>query len=145
MLPVFRNTRNLPGILNDFFGRNLSDELWNESAAWESSPAVNIYEQKDKFEIEVAAPGLEKKDFKIDLKDDYLVISSERKGEKEEKKDGKVMRREFQYSSFQRSFLLPREVDVTKIKAAHKNGILTVELPKKEEFRDKAPRQIEIA
>lgn len=106
-------------------------------------PAVNIVEEKDDFRIEVAAPGLDKKDFKIDLNNNVLTISSEKNDEKEEKSE-RFMRREFSYSSFKRSFTLPETAQVDKIVANHKNGILQITIPKKEEARVKPPRQIAI-
>ena len=142
MLPVFRS-RNLPDLFDEFFNSNVVPNFVEEGA-WKSTPAVNIFENNEKFEIEVAAPGLEKEDFKIDLKNDHLVVYSEKKDKKEEKEKGKVVRSEFRYSSFQRSFALPKEVDVTNIKASHKNGVLTIELPKKTEFKENWSRQIEI-
>ena len=142
MLPVFK-TRNLPGIFDEFLSGNLLPNFIEEGA-WKSTPAVNIYENNEKFEIEIAAPGLEKEDFKIDLKDEYLTVFSERKDKKEEKEKGKVVRSEFRYSSFQRSFSLPHEIDVTAINATHKNGVLTIELPKKVEYKSNLSRQIEI-
>jgi HSP20 family protein len=142
MLPVFKS-RNLPGIFDEFFSGNLLPNFVEEGA-WKSTPAVNIYENNEKFEIEIAAPGLEKEDFKIDLKDEYLTVYSEKKDKKEEKEKGKVVRSEFRYSSFQRSFSLPHEVDVTAINATHKNGVLTIELPKRVEYKNNLSRQIEI-
>jgi len=142
MLPVFRN-RNLPDLFDEFFNSNLLPNFVEEGA-WKSTPAVNIFENDEKFEIEIAAPGLEKEDFKIDLKNDHLVVFSEKKDQKEEKEKGKVVRSEFRYSSFQRSFALPKEVDIAEIKANHKNGILTIELPKKTEYKENWSRQIEI-
>jgi len=142
MLPVFK-TRSLPGLFDEFLNGNLLPN-YIEEGAWKSTPAVNIFENSDKFEIEIAAPGLEKEDFKIDLKNDYLLIYSEKKDKKEEKEKGKVVRSEFRYSSFQRSFALPKEVNITDIKATHKNGVLIVELPKKVEFKENLSRQIEI-
>jgi len=142
MLPVFK-TRNLPGIFDEFFSGNLVPNFVEEGA-WKSTPAVNIYENNEKFDIEIAAPGLEKEDFKIDLKDEYLVVSSEKKDKKEEKEKGKVVRSEFRYSSFQRSFSLPHEIDVQAINATHKNGVLTISLPKKVEYKNNLSRQIEI-
>jgi len=142
MLPVFRN-RNLPDLFDEFFNSNLVSNFIEEGA-WKSTPAVNIFENSEKYEIEVAAPGLEKDDFKIDLKNDHLVVYSEKKDKKEEKEKGKVVRSEFRYSSFQRSFVLPKEVDVSNIKASHKNGVLTIELPKKTEYKENLSRQIEI-
>ena len=142
MLPVFRS-RNLPDLFDEFFNSNLLPNFVEEGA-WKSTPAVNIFENNEKFEIEVAAPGLEKEDFKIDLKNDHLIVYSEKKDKKEEKEKGKVVRSEFRYSSFQRTFALPKEVDITNIKATHKNGVLTVELPKKTEYKENWSRQIEI-
>jgi len=142
MLPVFK-TRSLPGLFDEFFNGNLLPN-YIEEGAWKSTPAVNIYETNEKFEIEIAAPGLEKEDFKIDLKNDYLLVYSEKKDKKEEKEKGKVVRSEFRYSSFQRSFALPKDIDATAINATHKNGILIIELPKKVEQKDSLVRQIEI-
>ncbi len=142
MLPVFK-TRSLPGLFDEFFNGNLLPN-YIEEGAWKSSPAVNIYETNEKFEIEIAAPGLEKEDFKIDLKNDYLLVYSEKKDKKEEKEKGKVVRSEFRYSSFQRSFALPKDVEINDIKATHKNGILTITLPKKVEVVNNSNRQIEI-
>ena len=142
MLPVFK-TRSLPGLFDEFFNGNLLPN-YIEEGAWKSTPAVNIYETNEKFEIEIAAPGLEKDDFKIDLKNDYLLVYSEKKDKKEEKEKGKIVRSEFRYSSFQRSFALPKDIDATAIQATHKNGVLVIELPKKVEQKDSLVRQIEI-
>jgi len=142
MLPVFK-TRSLPGLFDEFFNGNLLPN-YLEEGAWKSTPAVNIYETNEKFEIEIAAPGLEKEDFKIELKNDYLLVYSEKKEKKEEKEKGKLVRSEFRYSSFQRSFALPKEIDIAAIKATHKNGVLTIELPKRLEQKDSSVRQIEI-
>jgi HSP20 family protein len=142
MLPVFKS-RTLPGLFDEFFGSNLLPN-YIEEGAWKSTPAVNIYETNEKFEIEIAAPGLDKEDFKIDLKEEYLMVYSEKKDKKEEKEKGKVVRTEFRYSTFQRSFALPKNIDVAAIHATHKNGILKIELPKKVEQKDNNTRQIEI-
>jgi HSP20 family protein len=142
MLPVFKS-RTLPGLFEEFFSENLLPN-YIEEGAWKSTPAVNIYENNEKFEIEIAAPGLDKEDFKIDLKDDYLMVYSERKDQKEEKERGKVVRTEFRYSSFQRSFSVPKDIDVSAINATHKNGILHIELPKRKEQKENNSRQIEI-
>jgi len=142
MLPVFK-TRRLPGLFDEFLNGSLLPN-YIEEGAWKSTPAVNIYETNEKFEIEIAAPGLEKEDFKIDLKDETLTVYSEKKDKKEEKEKGKVVRSEFRYSSFQRSFALPKDIDANAINATHKNGVLIVELPKKVEQKDSLVRQIEI-
>lgn len=106
-------------------------------------PAVNIKDAKDQYLLEFAAPGLKKQDFKIDLDNYVLTVSSEKKQEKEEK-ESSYSRREFVYSSFSRSFTLPKTVNVDKIKADYSNGILSITLPKKEE-EAKLTRQIEIS
>ncbi|MBW8334536.1 MAG: Hsp20/alpha crystallin family protein [Prolixibacteraceae bacterium] len=143
MVPVFR-TKNLPGIFDEFLSGNLIPNFVEEGG-WKSTPAVNIYESNEKFAIEIAAPGLEKEDFKIDLKNEVLNVSSEKNNQKEDEVNkGKVIRSEFRYASFKRSFALPKEVDATNIKASNKNGILTIELPKKVEYKDNLFRQIEI-
>jgi|WetSurMetagenome_2_1015567.scaffolds.fasta_scaffold572617_1 HSP20 family protein len=136
---------SFPNIFDDFFGNSLMD--WsnlNFSSTNTTLPAVNVKETADSFKIEVAAPGMEKKDFKINLEKDVLTISSERKEEKKEK-EGKFSRREFSYQSFQRSFMIPAGlVEGDKIQARYNEGILTIELPKKEEVKPKPPREIEI-
>jgi HSP20 family protein len=142
MLPVFKS-RTLPGLFEEFFSENLLPN-YIEEGAWKSTPAVNIYENNEKFEIEIAAPGLDKEDFKVDLKDDYLMVYSEKKDKREEKQNGKAVRTEFRYSSFQRSFALPKDIDASGINATHKNGILHIELPKRVEQRNGNSRQIEI-
>jgi HSP20 family protein len=115
-----------------------------ENDSYRSVPAVNIVENDDEYVIEVAAPGLEKKDFKIDLENNVLSISSE-KEDKSEETSGKTIRKEFRYSSFCRTFTLPETVDNDKIKAKHKDCILSVSIPKKEAARIKPARQIAIA
>lgn len=109
-----------------------------------SLPKVNIKEVADAFVVEMAVPGLKKSDFKIDLDNHVLSISAELKEENEEKQTG-YTRREFGYSSFKRTFTLPETVDDNKIKANYKEGILTVNLPKKEEAKQKPARTIDIS
>ncbi len=106
-------------------------------------PAVNIKEEKDKFVLEMAAPGLKKDDFKINLDNYQLTISAETKDEKKEKEDN-YTRREFVYNSFSRSFTLPKTIDIEKIKADYKSGVLNILLPKKEE-EAKLTKQIKIS
>jgi HSP20 family protein len=127
MLPVIRTNRFFPSLVNDFINNNWDSFFENNSAV----PAVNIAESKDNFKIEVAAPGLEKTDFKIDVDNDVLYISSEKESKKDSK-DEKYVCREFSYSSFKRAFTLPEDIDVEKISASHKDGVLTVVVPKKE-------------
>jgi HSP20 family protein len=144
MLPSLMSTRGyLPSFVDDFFGNDLLSNFFDFQTGV-STPAVNIVESKEDFKIEVAAPGLNKEDFKIDVHNNVMTISSE-KEEKREEKEEKYMRREFSYTSFKRSFSLPSTVNVENIKASHKEGILTISLPKKEEAKEKPARQINIS
>lgn len=133
-----------PGVSNiweDFFGRDITDlPSWRTGS---SIPAVNIEEHPDKFLVCLAAPGIERDDFKIEVEQGVLIISSEKKDRHEEKTD-KFTRREFSYQSFKRSFTLPETIKVDQIDAKYENGILTVDLPKVEEAKVKPTRQITI-
>lgn len=142
MLPILRNSF-LPSFVDEFFGKDIFKDVFDFKTQT-NIPAVNITEGKDNFTIEVAAPGLTKEDFKINIENNLLTISSEKKNEKEEKEKNYV-RREFSYSCFKRSFVLPDSVNSDAIKASHKDGILTVELPKKEEAKEKPAREIQIS
>ena len=144
MVPARRNNQNwLPSIFNDFF-----DNEWLEKRNT-TSPAVNIIENEDEFRIEVAAPGMTKEDFHVDVNpDNELVISMEKKNEEKEedpKKKGTYLRREFSYSRFQQSLLLPDNVETEKISAKVEHGVMTIDIPKKKvEEKDPASRRIEI-
>ena len=144
MLPLIKSRKSTPSLLDEFFG---GGDLYNwfEKPDWNSVPSVNVTEEKDIYHIDVAAPGLEKKDFRIDLNNDLLTVSSEKKVENEKKDGTKVIFKEFNFSSFSRSFYLPEGVDQSKIEATHENGILKISLPKREEFKKQIPRMIEIA
>lgn len=142
MLPTMTRRNWLPEIFDDFFGRGFETAF--EDNFRSTIPAVNIVEGNDNFTIEFAAPGMNKKDFKIDLHNNVLTVSSDKQVEDKEDKEN-YMRREFRYSSFSRSFTLPESVDSEKIKAKHENGILSVVIPKKEEAVEKGPKQIEIS
>ncbi len=141
MLPMLRRS-SLPDLVDEFFGRDFMGNFDEQTGV--NMPAVNIIEGKDEFNIEVAAPGLDKKDFNIDLDHNVLTISSEKKDEKKED-NKKFMRREFSYTSFKRSFTLPNTVEADKIAATHKDGVLTISIPKKEEAKERPPRQIKIS
>lgn len=141
MLPIIRR-KALPEIVDEFFGRDIMDKFMNQETGVDM-PAVNIAENKDEFKIEVAAPGLDKKDFNINLDRNVLTISSEKQHETKDE-DTKYMRREFSYTSFSRSFTLPNSTEEDKIKANHNDGILTITIPKKEEAKEKPARRIEI-
>ncbi len=117
----------------------------NYSSTGTSIPAVNIRETNDSFEVEMAAPGMTKKDFKIELDNNLLTIYSEMQQEMEKKEGERYTRKEFSYQSFQRSFTLPKEVvDPEKINARYENGVLHLSIPKKEEAKPRPPKQIAI-
>ncbi len=137
---------SLPSLFDNFFSRDLMDwSNFNFSPTNTTLPAVNIKETKDDFQIEVAAPGMSKKDFKISLENNQLLISSEHKDEKKVDDDN-YTRREFSYQSFQRSFTVDeRQVDGDKISAKYCEGILCINLPKREEVKPKPAREIKIS
>ncbi len=139
LLPKF------PSFFSDFFDKEFAD--WansNYSLTNTTIPAVNIKETKDDFLVTMAVPGMSKKDFKIDLTDNVLTISSEKKDEKEEK-DEFYTKKEYSYQSFSRAFTLPKDVvDDDKITAKYENGELLLTIPKKEEAKTKKPVQIKI-
>ncbi len=138
---VLRN-KLFPGLNDDFFSDDYFPSFFNREHN-ATMPSVNISEDADNFKIDLAAPGLDKKDFKIEVKNNMLTISSE-KEEKHEDENEKFMRKEFCYCAFRRSFGLPQTTDVDKIKAKHNNGILSITIPKKDEAREKPLKQIEI-
>lgn len=107
-------------------------------------PSVNIIEKEDSFHIELAAPGLKNEDFKVNVHENVLTISVEKKEETNEEKDN-YTRKEFNYTSFKRSFTLPKTVDSDKIEATYTDGILQLTLPKKEEAKPKEPKLITVA
>ncbi|MFA0961180.1 Hsp20/alpha crystallin family protein [Roseivirga sp. BDSF3-8] len=146
-LVKFNNDRLFPfgTAFDDFFNMELGN--WknrNFSSTDTTLPAVNIKEDDDGFTVEMAAPGMKKDDFKIDLENNLLTIASEKKEEKKEDK-GKYSRKEFSYCSFQRAFTLPDSADNDKIGAKYENGVLFISIPKKEEAKPVPPRQISIA
>lgn len=140
---MLRRRNTLPNFVDEFFGDDLFNRFFSENENV-TVPSVNIKEGKEDFSIDVAAPGFDKKDFKVDLNNNILEISSE-KEIKEESKDEKVMRREFRYSSFKRTFTLPDTADTDKIKASYKDGILSINIPKKDEAKVKPVKQISIS
>jgi HSP20 family protein len=128
----------LPNFFNDVFNQLMSED---EKVTW--MPSVNIIERENDYKIDLAVPGMEKKDFNIEVENDLLVITGERKEEKMEEKD-KVTKREFHYGSFKRSFTLPETADAEKINANYNNGVLSLSIAKKEEAKQKAKRQISV-
>jgi len=131
-----------PSFNEDIFANEFFPSFFDNAPSM-SMPAVNISEDSENFKIELAAPGLDKKDFKIEVKNNILTIASEKENKIEEE-NTKFMRKEFNYCSFKRSFGLPQSVDADKIEAKHNNGILNVIIPKKEEAKEKPLRQIAI-
>lgn len=118
--------------IDTLFNTTLADEMGSDFTI--SSPSVNIVEHDANFTMQLAAPGLEKSDFDIRIENDALVIAAEKKTEKEETaNEGKFTRREFNYSSFKRSFQLDDNINREGISATYENGVLQVTLPKKEE------------
>ena len=137
----------LPVLFDDFFNRDLFN--WGNSNFSDTNttiPAVNIKETAENYEVEVAAPGMTKKDFKVELDGNALTISSERSHQKEEREDERYSRKEFSYQSFQRTFTLQKDVvDIDKIQAKYENGLLHLLIPKKEKAKQKPPRLIQIS
>lgn len=145
MLPVVKNYSNFPTFLDDLFSREFLSDFIEKPIAKRFAPSVNIVENADSFSIDVAAPGLSKDDFKIDLNNRVLTISSEKSEQKSEEKQGKIHLMEFSYGSFSRSFALPTSVNADKVGASYKDGVLTVLLPKREESKEMPARQITIS
>ena len=144
---VKRNGRSglMPSIWDNFFNNDLFNWESNFANTGNSMPAVNIKETGDSFLVEMAAPGMEKKDFKVELDGNALTISSEKQNESEEKEGENYSRKEFNYQSFYRTFHLPKEVvNSDKIKAKYENGLLRLEIPKREEAKQKPVRLIDI-
>ena len=136
----------LPSVFDDMFKADWLGGTTNVNSIGTSIPAVNIQESDDNFMVEVAAPGKTKNDFNIELDNDILTISSEEKKENETtEKNGRYTRKEFSYSNFKRAFSLPETVDNEKIAASYENGVLVINLPKKEEAKVQAKRMIEIS
>ncbi|WP_080903316.1 Hsp20/alpha crystallin family protein [Parabacteroides sp. Marseille-P3160] len=145
MKPVRRNQSWLPDVFNDIFD---NDWMFRTNA---TAPAINVVEAKDEYRVELAAPGMKKDDFNIRIdEDNNLVVSMEKKENKEEKsnedeKEARYLRREFSYSKFEQTMILPDNVDKEKIEAKVEDGVLSVHLPKlKEEEIKKNVKMIEV-
>ncbi|MCR6638467.1 MAG: Hsp20/alpha crystallin family protein [Sporocytophaga sp.] len=136
------NKSRVPGftnVLEDFLGRDVSDFLGTSADV----PAVNVKEEDKGFHVDVAAPGMEKGDFKVNIDNDTLTISAEKELNEEESNE-KYSRKEFSYSSFSRSFVLPKTADKNKIEAKYENGILALFIPKIADKDIKNVKSIEI-
>ena len=142
MLPVFRKQNNdfLPAFASTLFDDDFSALFpWNKE--WSLTPAVNISENDTQYQIDVAAPGVAKDDFKIHLEHNELTVSCHKESKNEEKSD-KSLRKEFSYSNFQRSFILPENAQAEAIEAGYADGVLKITIPKT--VKKAAAKQIEI-
>lgn len=145
---LIRKSESLPSVFNDFFRPwesifDTNGGSWINSLNTLSVPAANIVENKDNYEVTLAAPGMKKEDFNIDIDANTVTISAEKEAKKEEK-DERYTRKEFSYSSFSRSFSLPDWVNKDKIDASYENGLLKLVLPKTEEAKKVASRHIAV-
>jgi len=147
-MTLIRRNETFPmwaNIFNDIFNHDWNDmSLRNYSQTNTTLPSVNVIENTDEYEVEMAAPGMDKGDFKVEVNQGILTISSEKKIENEDQDKGNYTRREFSYQSFCRSFSLPISVDSEKIYAKYENGLLKVVIPKREEAKPKPIRMIDI-
>lgn len=141
MTPMRKNQNWLPYVFNDLFDNN-----WMIKAN-STAPAINVIENEKEYRVEVAAPGMTKDDFNIRIdQNNDLVVSMEKKEEKnEDQKDGRYLRREFSYSKFEQTMVLPENVDKDNIEAKVENGVLNIMIPKRsEEEVKKSEKVIEI-
>jgi HSP20 family protein len=123
-----------PDMFEDFFkpwNEKFSGNMWGKML---TVPAVNIIEDDKSFILSLAAPGLKKEDFHIQMNGTMLTISSEKEEQKEEK-DERMTRNEYNFTSFTRTFNVPEDIEMEKIAANYENGVLTLMLPKKEEAK----------
>ncbi|MGB8704185.1 MAG: Hsp20/alpha crystallin family protein [Gillisia sp.] len=136
----------LPSVFDDMFKTDWLGGTTNVNSIGTSIPAVNIQENDDNFQVFVAAPGMKKENFNIELDNDILTISSETKSENESsEKNGKFTRKEFNYNNFKSAFSLPESVNSQEISASYNSGVLEINLPKREEAKVQAKRMIEIS
>ena len=133
-------TPRYPSFFDDFFNREFGIDVTSRT---HQTPAVNITEKNNAFFIELVAPGKQKNDFDVALENDTLTISTTSDKESSEE-NALFMRKEFDYASFQRSFRIPETIDIKNIKANYKNGLLSIELPKRKEAILETKKQIKI-
>ena len=140
MLPIMHRNQWLPEVFNDFFN---TDFMPKASA---TAPAINVIESDTDYTVELAAPGLKKEDFNVNINDDgNLVIKMEQKNEHEDAdKNRHYLRREFSYSKYEQTLILPDDVEKDKISAKVEHGVLTIALPKIAAAQKKPARQIDI-
>ena len=140
MMPMMRSNNWIPTVFNDLFDTEFMPK------ANCTAPAINVKESDNAYTVELAAPGMKKEDFNVHINDEgNLIIKMEQKQEhKEEDKSVRYLRREFSYSKFEQTLILPDDVKKDDISAKVEHGVLTVELPKVVEEKVKVSRQIEI-
>jgi len=129
MIPVIRTYHRIPNIIDELFN-NDSQGGKTENYTYRCKPAVNVTESEHTFQIDVAAPGFDRNELKVTIDNNLLTISSVPEEKKTDSKE-KYLKREFSTSSFSRSFELPENVEADKIEASHKNGVLSINIPKK--------------
>lgn len=132
----------LTTIFDDFFNTSIADIVGTDFTT--NQPSVNIIDEDDKYIIEVAAPGINKDNFNVEVDKDQLIIKGEQSKEDTGNEAGKFTRREFNFSSFTRRFHLPKTVNKEAVDASYESGILSIELLKTEEAKEKAPVVIDI-
>lgn len=143
LFPTLAN-KSVHNFFDDFITRDLFD--WSDknfAALGSNLPSVNLKETDNSIEVELAAPGMKREDFRVEVDNDVLMISSQKQEEKEEKKDN-YLRKEFNYQSFSRTFTLPETANENKIEANYKDGILQVIIGKKEGVQKRALKTIPI-
>lgn len=141
MTPMMRTNNWIPAVFNDLF----NTEFMPKASA--TAPAINVKENDKGYIVELAAPGMTKEDFNVHINDEgNLIIKMEQKNEKkEEDKSTRYLRREFSYTKYEQTLILPDDVEKDKISAKVEHGVLTVELPKVVQEQVKVSRQINIA
>lgn len=140
MLPLMKKTNDwMPNVFNDFFDTDFMPKI-NATA-----PAINVIETEKDYKVELAAPGMKKDDFTVHINNEgNLSIKMESKKENEQKEKGRYLRREFSYSKYEQTLILPDDVEKDKISAKVNDGVLTVTLPKLEVKVSDPTRQIMI-
>lgn len=143
--------RNKPSTMRPYFGRSILSDFFNDffeenqlpAGINRSVPPVNIMETDDAFKVELAVPGMKKEDFKIEVENGVLTIQASRE-ESSEKEEKNYTRKEFSYSTFSRTFTMPDNISADQISASYEDGVLGLNLPKKEESRKKPAKEIRV-
>ena len=140
MMPMMRTNNWIPAVFNDFFD---TDYMPRANC---TAPAINVKETDKAYVVELAAPGMKKEDFSVNINGEgNLIVKMERKEEQnEQNKNAHYLRREFSYAKYEQALILPDDVEKHKISAKMENGVLYIELPKTEPAAEKVERQIEI-